>query len=362
MCWENFAGEQGFKNGEKNVCLNKAIQRGGEAVEQDFQLVSVDAANAKHVGAVFQSVYGNDFPIQYVYQPEAVAAEIAAERLTAVLAFDAEGQPAGYVSMFKNAPNFQLWEVGNMVVNPVYRQSRLSLLLANCCQSAELMNIAGSDGLYSEAVCHHYMTQVGSAKAGMADYALEIDQLAGSSFKEHCADTERISCVFNFIEYTKPSLPTYIPHVYEDMARTLLQPLKKRDILVSTAALPQQGNLRQEEKYYEFAGTWKLAVWETGATWSEDVAALLAEAERRNVVSLQVAVNMALPHLGAAVEELRKQGFFFGGVLPRWFGSDGLLMQVVLGGEPNFAGAKLYTQTARTLRQYCQADWELRKT
>lgn len=362
MCWENFAGEQGFKNGEKNVCLNKAIQRGGEAVEQDFQLVSVDAANAKHVGAVFQSVYGNDFPIQYVYQPEAVAAEIAAERLTAVLAFDAEGQPAGYVSMFKNAPNFQLWEVGNMVVNPVYRQSRLSLLLANCCQSAELMNIAGSDGLYSEAVCHHYMTQVGSAKAGMADYALEIDQLAGSSFKEHCADTERISCVFNFIEYTKPSLPTYIPQVYEAMARTLLQPLKKRDILVSTAALPQQGNLRQEEKYYEFAGTWKLAVWETGATWSEDVAALLAEAARRNVVSLQVAVNMALPHLGAAVEELRKQGFFFGGVLPRWFGSDGLLMQVVLGGEPNFAGAKLYTQTARTLRQYCQADWELRKT
>jgi len=80
------------------------------------------------------------------------------------------------------------------------------------------------------------------------------------------------------------------------------------------------------------------------------------------VVSLQVAVNMALPHLGAAVEELRKQGFFFGGVLPRWFGSDGLLMQVVLGREPNFAGAKLYTQTARTLRQYCQADWELRKT
>ena len=62
------------------------------------------------------------------------------------------------------------------------------------------------------------------------------------------------------------------------------------------------------------------------------------------------------------MEELRKQGFFFGGVLPRWFGSDGLLMQVVLGGEPNFAGAKLYTQTARTLRQYCQADWELRKT
>ena len=75
-------------------------------MEQDFQLVSVDAVNAKHVGAVFRSVYGNDFPIQYVYQPEAVAAEIAAERLTAVLAFDAAGQPAGYVSMFKNAPNF----------------------------------------------------------------------------------------------------------------------------------------------------------------------------------------------------------------------------------------------------------------
>ena len=327
-------------------------------MEQDFQLVSVDAVNAKHVGTVFRSVYGNDFPIQYVYQPEAVAAEIAAERLTAVLAFDAAGQPAGYVSMFKNAPNFQLWEVGNMVVNPVYKQSRLSLLLANCCQNAELMNIAGSDGLYSEAVCHHYMTQVGSAKAGMADYALEIDQLAGSSFKEHCADTERISCVFNFIEYTKPSLPTYIPPVYETMVRTLLEPLAHREILISAAALPQQGNLRKEEKYYEFAGTWKLAVWETGAKWREEVEALLQEAARRKVVSLQVAIDMALPHLGAAVEEMRKQGFFFGGVLPRWFGSDGLLMQVVLGGVPNFAGAKLYTQTARSLRQYCQADWE----
>ena len=95
-----------------------------------------------------------------------------------------------------------------------------------------------------------------------------------------------------------------------------------------------------------------------GADWTAVVANLLTEADRRQVVSLQVAVNTACPAVGAAVEVLREQGFFFCGLAPRWFGTDGVVMQKLSGTEPNFEETKLYSDTARDLLQYIRQDRE----
>lgn len=326
-------------------------------VDERFQVVPVDSTNARHVGVVFRSVYGNEFPVKDVYDPDILGREISAGRVTAALAFDHHGQPAGYISMFKNAPNPRLWEAGNMVVHPTFKYSSLSTLLTKIYFNPTVIGLADYDGIFCEAVCHHYATQIGAIKSGLHDCALELSQLSGESFKDNRAlPSQRISCVMSFLEISEPTAPVYVPIEYAEVVRKLAQSLKSRTFLPANAPLPVVGLTVKEDKYYAAAQTWKIAVREIGTDWQTCLDALLNEAASRKVISLQITVNTALPALGAAVHVMRERGFFLGGLLPQWFGSDGLLMQKVLGAEPDYDQIKLYSKTAKDLLAFIRAD------
>jgi hypothetical protein len=326
-----------------------------------FQIVAVDAGNSWHVGTVFRALYGEDFPVRDVYQPEVLWREIQAGKLSAALALNDQGQPVGYISFFKSAPNPHLWEAGNMLVDPAYAHSSVAGKLANFYFDPTICRLAGSDGIFSEAVCCHYFTQVGAIKAGMVDCALELDQLDGASFKDgksNKAGMARVSCVLNFTELSDPATPQYLPARYEGKLRQLAAHLRPRTFLPSTATLPLTGDTVREDKYYDFAKTWKVAVRSIGSDWATIVAELLKESKRRGVVSLQLVLNTACPAIGAATEVLRKQGFFFGGLAPRWFDADGVVLQQLFDSEPDYEDTKLYSQEAKDLMAFIRADKE----
>lgn len=329
--------------------------------DESLQIIAVDKTNAHHVGIVFRSIYGEDFPVRDVYQPEVLCREIGAGRLASALAFAQDGRAAGYISSFKSAPNFRLWEAGNLVVDPEFANTDVASRLTEYYFAPSMRIIADSDGFFSEAVCCHYFTQVITCKAGMFDCALELDQLSGESFKDgksNRAETARVSCVLNFKEFTNPIGMEYLPARYEKMLRTLAAPLHPRILLTAGTLMPNAGMTVWEDKYFEFAKTWKIAVRKIGADWTAMIAGILAEADRRRVVSLQVTLNTACPPINAAVELLREQGFFFGGLMPRWFGTDGVLMQKLLDDEPEYEKIKLYTPTARKLLDFIRTDRE----
>ena len=325
----------------------------------EIQIVAVDEANAHHVGSVFRAIYGEDFPVRDVYQPEVLCREIGAGRLASALAFAQDGRVAGYISSFKSAPNFRLWEAGNLVVDPEFANTDVASRLTEYYFAPSMRIIADSDGFFSEAVCCHYFTQVSTIKAGMFDCALELDQLSGDSFKDgksNRAETARVSCVLNFKEFTNPVEMQYLPARYEEMLRTLAAPLRPRTFLTTGTLPPNAGMTVWEDKYFEFAQTWKIAVRKIGADWAAVIAGILAEADRRRVISLQITLDTACPPINAAVELLREQGFFLGGLMPRWFGTDGVLMQKLLGDEPEYEKIKLYTPTARKLLDFIRDD------
>jgi hypothetical protein len=330
-------------------------------LEEIIQIVAVTKSNAHQVGEVFRTLYGEDFPVKDVYQPDVLWREIQADKLTAALALTAAGNPAGYISFFKSAPNFRLWEAGNMLVDPVYAQSDVALKLARYYFDPQMCRMTNSDGIFGETVCCHYFTQVSAIKSGFVDCALELDQLDGASFKDgksNKAGMVRVSCVLNFSELSDPVKPVYLPARYEDFLRRLAAPLRPRNFLTSSADLPVVGDTVREDRYYDFAQTWKVAVNFIGADWAIVVEELLTEAARRQVVSLQVVLNTDCPAIGEATELLRHSGFFFGGLAPRWFGTDGVLMQQLFGGEPDYAETKLYSQTAKDLMAFIRRDME----
>ncbi|OPY68230.1 MAG: hypothetical protein A4E57_01873 [Syntrophorhabdaceae bacterium PtaU1.Bin034] len=326
-----------------------------------FRIVAVDAANAHHVGSVFRSMYGEDFHVKDVYQPEVLWEEIRAGRLFSMLAFDREGRAAGYISMFRSSFNPRLWEVGNMIVHPDHARTNLSSYLVGHYLDFLLPGTADADGIFGEAVCCHYFTQVNMAKAGMIDCGLELDQLDGDSFKDgksNKAGTARVSCVLNFNELTDPLEPEYLPVHYEGILRRIASALRPRTFLASTAPLPRNGATKLEEKYYASSRTWKVVIPTIGGDWAASVENILDKSRQRQVISLQVTLNTADPHISAAVEVLREHGFFFGGLAPRWFGTDGVLMQRLSGSDPEYGKTKVYTRIAKELIVFIQSDSE----
>ena len=325
---------------------------------ETFRLQRADETNTAFIPEIFRSVYGDSFPVSYVYQPELLTKELQQGRLSAALAFDPDGRPAGYVSIFHSAPNVRLWESGNLVVVPAYRKTEVAeLLIAAVNTDGFLYTAQDSDGLFREAVCCHYYSQVSSIKSGHADFALALDQLDGPSFKDNQTGSARVSCVLNFSEVSPPRQPVFIPAFYGSMLEKLFLQLRPRVQADSVAPLPQAGaSTRSEEHYYQAVQTWKVAVWEIGSDWPDFIANLLTEAKRRQVISLQITLNMACPSIGAAAEVLRSQGFFFGGLAPRWFDADGLLMQQVFGYETEYALTKLYSPTAKELLAYIREE------
>ncbi len=75
---------------------------------------------------------------------------------------------------------------------------------------------------------------------------------------------------------------------------------------------------------------------------------------------IQVWLKLSWPYVGKAVEALRGRGYFCGGVLPRWFDEDGMLMQKVLG-RPNWEGTQLHFDRARRILEWVRSDWEATK-
>ena len=77
----------------------------------------------------------------------------------------------------------------------------------------------------------------------------------------------------------------------------------------------------------------------------------------KGVQVLQVWLKLTCPWVDEAVEILRFKGYFIGGLLPRWFDRDGLLMQKIIG-QPNWDGINIYSDWAKKILELVKADWE----
>lgn len=321
-----------------------------------ISVVHVTDENAALVRGVFETVYGDAFPVKYVYSPQELVREIRAGKLSAALAVDEDGAAAGYVSIYKSAPNPRLWEIGNMVVVPAYKSTDAAALLSAASAETFLFGDAPSDGLFSESVCSHYFTQVGAAKAGLFDCAIQLDQLDGASFKQNRTGSARISCVLSFREDSDPVSPLHLPTEYAEIIRKIVQPLRPRIFRHADASFAESGLTRYESHIFDSSKTRKVSVCEIGADFPAKASALISGASQAGTISLQFILNLGVPQIGAAVRILRAEGFFLAGMAPRWFGSDGLVLQKLFNDEPEYDKIMIYNQSTRNLLEFVRSD------
>lgn len=326
--------------------------------ESAYVIKPVDASRANMVPQVFRSIYGDNYPVEYVYHSDQIMSKIRAGRLKSSLALDAGGMPIGYIAMYRSAPSPGLWEACNLLVVPGCGSGDLAWVLLQHYLHPENRSDTDCDGIFEEAVCHHYFTQLGCSKLGFVDCALALDHMDGGSFKEHAPETGRVACLLQFYERSDRREACYLPDQYFEFLQGLFAGLRPRTLLSGSAPLPVEGETKHYDKSFAAAGMWRVSVSSIGSGWGAFLDELLVQARLRQVVSLQVVLSVGLPYTSAAVEQMQQRGFFMGGIFPRWFGADGIMMQQVLGKEPDYGGIKLYGTIAKSLLTFIQRDRE----
>jgi hypothetical protein len=326
--------------------------------DQEFTVRLFEPGDAWGVIRCFFEVYGDGYPFETYYVPQhLVAAHEKGDMLSAV-AVTERGDIVAFGSLLRHvAPNPRLCETGQASVIPDYRATMAILCIQEC-----LYTMAGGDApfdaIFGEAVSNHQVMQRVSLLFEFAETGIELGLMPGATYGRGNAPEERVSTVLTFKILGDAPRDLYLPPVYEAVLGGLLSDLPlTRSVRVATADLPGDAASDLDVRLFQAVGVLRVMARRAGHDFGDCLARELALAASKGVLVIQVMVNLDEPWSGRVVDILRGQGFFFGGLLPQWFGTDGLLMQK-LTFRPDCEAIKLQSPKAHELLAFMRRDME----
>ena len=150
----------------------------------------------------------------------------------------------------------------------------------------------------------------------------------------------------------------YLPQVYEASMRFLYEGLSEpKRLEISGDAPPESAISRMTTEIYPHAGVTRITAREIGRDFFSALGEREDKAASRGVVVYQVWLPLSRPWVGWAVEGLRKRGYFLGGLLPRWFEEDGLLMQRLIH-PPDWDSQQILFERSQRIARMVMDDWK----
>lgn len=335
-----------------------------EHVQQGRQLPWViddfKAEDAEGTVALYYEVYGDQYPVKAVYDPQELIRQSSGEAYR-VVARTTAGEVVGHIALYRSSPpNVNLYEHGQMMVRHDYRTTNIAAQLAQYSLE-EIPARYGLEQIWGEAVCNHLVTQRMAAKAGFYATALEVDLMPAEAYAKAFSRPResggRVSTLAVFRTFKSKPQTIYLPEVYEGPLRFLYSAGDFGHSFVrSSQALADEVATKGRIDTFASAGVVRITLAEVGKDFHAFMEKVEQQAIAAGILVLQVYVSLSRPYVGAVVEPLRNKGYFLGGILPRWFDDDGLLMQRVLA-VPNFDGICLYTKQAKAILEIIKQDW-----
>jgi hypothetical protein len=326
----------------------------GQPVEVDL----LRPEDAPGVAALFRAVYGEGYPQRDYLEPERLAAANAEARIISSVARTPRGDIVAHNALFGSAPHPATFESGAGVVLPSYRQGSLftKLVVHGLEHGAPA---AGAEMVFGEPVCNHVYSQKLVVSLGYSETALEVDLMPAAAYQAEHSAQGRVSALLAFNPPVPRRMAAHLPEVY----RAELEEIygwyrhEERDLRPAGGRPAAEDPGLVEARHFAGAGVSRLTARGVGPGFSAAWEAAEREAKAQGAVVVQAWLPLDRPWVGAAVEELRGRGYFFGGLLPRWMDSDALLMQR-LAASPDWEGIQLAFDTGRRLAEMARADWE----
>jgi len=314
--------------------------------------------DAEGVVQLFRLVYGEGYPIGTFVDPQRLMEENDARRTISIVARTPKGEIIGHNAIFNSAPFTGLYESGAGVVHPLYRGGAGIFARLNAHGLDLGKKKFGIAGLFGESVCNHVFSQRMSAKLGAVTQAVEVDLMPAEAYSQEQSARGRVSSLLDFIHIQSKPQEVFIPGVYGEALDFIYRGLSdERFRQPATAAIPAEVKTVLEIQVFDFAQVARLAVKQAGGDFDQALAGPERDLHARGVVIVQVWLNLAWPWVGEVVDRLRKRGFFLGGLLPRWFDADGLLMQKTKN-RPCWEDMQVYFERAQKIVSFARKDWE----
>ncbi len=324
---------------------------------EEFEVGSFRPEDAEGIAALFRAVYGEAYPVRVFYDPKALTEANSDGRYYSFVARNADGKVVGGLQLFRSAPYEALYELGSGLVSPEYRKLGLNRRMFDFALEEWIPRREGIEEVWGEPVCNHVINQKVCLDFQYFETALEVALMPAEAYDKEKSASGRVAALTAFRCYRPNPHTVYLPSVYQKELELLYSVLDdQRTFLVSDQSLPDAIQSHADMTVFEFAGVCRIAVRSMGSDFDEYMREIEAKAVDRNVVVLQAWLNLGHPQVGAAVHVLRNRGYFLGGLLPRWFGEDGLLMQKILV-DPCFDSIHLYSDRAKQIFAMVQADW-----
>ncbi len=313
--------------------------------------------DAPGIGRLFQAVYGDKYPVRRFYDPEELARALEAGDNYSVVARKEDGEIIGHMGFFRSAPFPGLYEAGAGLVLPEFRKEGVSQSLLHYTYEV-LPEALGIDEGWGEAVCNHLHMQRVVERFKFIETGLEIDLMPEEAFAKEKSSSGRVASLVAFRCYSPGPHAVYLPSVYEKALRSIYSRLDDRRTLHGSVDGPPAGSSSSASfEIFEFAQVARVKVKAIGEDFESCFKEMEAGILKGNIKVLQVWLNLACPWVGRAVQILRGQGYFFGALLPRWFGEDGFMMQKTID-RPGWENINLFSDRARELLKIIRNDRE----
>ncbi len=313
--------------------------------------------DAEGIVSLFKAVYGDGYPIRLFYDPVALTKANTDGEYYSIVGRILSGEVIGVMNLFRSAPYRGLYEIGAGLVLKEYRRLGISRKLMSFVFKEWLQGMQNIEETFGEPVCNHLQMQKTVAELAHVETALEVALMPAEAYDKEKSASGRVATLLAFKCYKSLPHAVFLPQVYEKELKFLYAALDdKRTLFMSDTDLPDGQTSKGEVTFFDFPRVARVAMLNVGYDFETYLENLEEEGAQRNLAVIQVWIKLGSRCSGAAVEVLREKGYFFGGLLPRWFDHDGLLMQKLFV-EPDFEAIQLYSDRAKEILNMVKQDF-----
>ncbi len=324
---------------------------------QPFVIDDFRPEDAPGVAKLFRAVYGNGYPVKLVYDPDQLINAFHALENIPVVARTSKGDLVAYEAIYRSCPNPQVYEAGQGLVLPSYRKNNI-INNINQYVCKVMAPRTGIDSVFGEAVCNNIYMQKSWHVFAKITTALEVDLMPAGAYTKEGTASGRVACLLMFRNYCSRPQTVYVPSAYKDALEYIYAHIEDKRTLSLSGEKPEKGlSTEISRQVFDSAKVARLTVNEAGDNFPSIFDGYEKEMRDQEIVVIQVWLKLSRPWVESAVENLRGRGYFLGGLLPGWFGTDGLLMQKIIG-KPNWEGIQIYSEKGKEILKIVKDDWE----
>ena len=312
--------------------------------------------DAPGVVELFKAVYGDGYPIRLFYDAQALIEANKTGQYITVVARLPEGRVISVHHFYRSGPYELLYEFGVGLTLPDYRGAGVSNALGKYAFKSILPDL-NTEEAFGEPVCYHLHMQKLCETSGYIETAIEVALMPAEAYAREEISGGRVATTVAF-RCLKPSPHTvYVPQTYAELITSLYSVLDdSRELLPSSQGFPKALPTVSRVQLFDFAQVARIAVEQAGADLESHLAKVEDDAREKGFLVFQAWLKLSCPWVGQAVKLLNKHGYFIGGILPRWFDQDGLLMQKLFC-PPYFDDIHLYSDRTKKILAAVQEDW-----